>query len=163
MENLEKCTVAMLGGLCSQHVTGNTSRLNHPQSAIIRYMWFTIIRDNIEKANSTRQHLIESAELMDSLQWHHNEHDGVSNHQCLNCLPDRLFRRKSKKTAKLRFIGLCDGNSPVTGEFPAQRASNAEIISVWWRHHICCIDTLTFVGLIWRLWTVVFQCKWSNV
>ena len=35
MENFEKCTVAMLGGLCSQHVTGNTSWLNQPQSAII--------------------------------------------------------------------------------------------------------------------------------
>ena len=33
--NFEKCTVAMLGGPCSQHVTGNTSRLNQPQSVII--------------------------------------------------------------------------------------------------------------------------------
>ena len=35
MENFEKCTVAMLGGLCSQHVTGNTSWQNQPQSAIM--------------------------------------------------------------------------------------------------------------------------------
>ena len=35
MENFEKCTVAMLGGPCSQHVTCNTSRLYQPQSAII--------------------------------------------------------------------------------------------------------------------------------
>ena len=35
MKNFEKCTVAMLEGLCSQHVTGNTSRQNQPQSAII--------------------------------------------------------------------------------------------------------------------------------
>ena len=35
MENFAKCTVAMLGGPCSQHVTGNTSRLYQPQSAII--------------------------------------------------------------------------------------------------------------------------------
>ena len=35
MENFEKCTVAMLGGPCMQHVTGNTSRLNPPQSGII--------------------------------------------------------------------------------------------------------------------------------
>ena len=28
MENFEKCIVAMLGGPCSQHVTGNTSWLN---------------------------------------------------------------------------------------------------------------------------------------
>ena len=31
-----------------------------------------------------------------------------------------------KKTSKLRVTGLCAGNSTVTGEFPAQRASNAE-------------------------------------
>ena len=35
-------------------------------------------------------------------------------------------RRRSKKTSKLRVTGLCEGNSPVIGEFPAQKASNAE-------------------------------------
>ena len=41
-----------------------------------------------------------------------------------------------KKTSKNRVTGLCVGNSPVTGEFPAQNTSNAENISIWWRHHI---------------------------
>ena len=36
-------------------------------------------------------------------------------------------RRRSKNASKLRITGLCVGNSPVTGEFPVQRASNAEI------------------------------------
>ena len=40
-----------------------------------------------------------------------------------------------KKTPKLHVTGLCDGNSPVTGEFPAQRTSNAENVSILWRHH----------------------------
>ena len=53
-----------------------------------------------------------------SLQRRHNEHDGVSNHQPYDCLLSRLFRRRSKKTSKLRVTGLCAGNSPVTGEFP---------------------------------------------
>ena len=61
-----------------------------------------------------------------TLQWRYNECDGVSNHWRLNCLPNRLFRRRSKKTSKLRFTGLCEGNSPVTGGFPAQRTSDAE-------------------------------------
>ena len=65
----------------------------------------------------------------ESLQWRHNAHDGDSTHQPHDCLLIRLFRRKSKKTSNLRVIGLCAGNSPVTGEFPAQRASNAE--NVW--------------------------------
>ena len=63
-----------------------------------------------------------------SLQWRHNEHDGVSNHRCLDCLLNYLFRRRPKKTSKLRVNGLCEGNSAVTGEFPAQRVSNAENI-----------------------------------
>ena len=40
-----------------------------------------------------------------------------------------------RKQQKLRIIGLCAGNLPVTGEFPAQMASNAENVSIWWRHH----------------------------
>ena len=48
-----------------------------------------------------------------SLEWHHNERDGVSNHQHLDCLLNRLFRHRSKKTSKLHVTGLCEGNSPV--------------------------------------------------
>ena len=64
--------------------------------------------------------------------WRHDGCDSISNHQPHNC---HVFRRRSKKTSKLRITGLCAGNSPVTGEFPAQRASNAENISIWWCHH----------------------------
>ena len=71
-----------------------------------------------------------------SLQWLHNGHDGVSNHQRLDCLPNHLFRLRSNKIPKLRAIGLFEGNSPVTDEFPPQRASKAENISIWCRHHI---------------------------
>ena len=70
-----------------------------------------------------------------TLQWHRNERDGVSNHQPHDCLLNRLFSHRSKKTSKLRVTGLCAWNSPVTGEFPAQRASNAENVSIRWRHH----------------------------
>ena len=47
-----------------------------------------------------------------SLHWRHNDHNGVSNHQPHVCLLNRLFRRRSKKTSKLRITGLCVGNSP---------------------------------------------------
>ena len=60
------------------------------------------------------------------LRWRHNRRNSVSNHQPHDCLLNRLFRRRSKKTSKLRVAGLCAGNSPGTGEFPAQMASNAE-------------------------------------
>ena len=70
-----------------------------------------------------------------SLRWRHNERDGVPNHQPHDCLLNRLFRHRSKKTSKLRVTGLHAGNSPATGVFPTQRASNAENISIWCRHH----------------------------
>ena len=73
-----------------------------------------------------------------SLQWRHNGRDSVSNHQPHDCLLNRLFRRRSKKTPKLRVTGFGAGNSPGTGEFPAQMASNAENVSIWWRHHEVC-------------------------
>ena len=44
-----------------------------------------------------------------SLQWHHNGHGSVSNHQPHYCLLNRLFRPRSKKTSKLRVTGLCAG------------------------------------------------------
>ena len=70
-----------------------------------------------------------------TLQWRHNGRDSVSNHQPHCCLLNRLFRRRSKKTSKLRVTGLCVGNSPGTGESAAQMAINAENVSIWWRHH----------------------------
>ena len=81
------------------------------------------------------------------LRWRHNGRVCVSNHQPHDCLLNRLFRRRSKKTSKLRATGLCAGNSPGTGEFPAQMASNAENVSIWWRHHANCIA----IGKFWKL------------
>ena len=75
-----------------------------------------------------------SVKTLTVLKWSHNWRDGVSDHQPHDYLLNRLFRRRSKKTSKLRVTGLCAGNSPVIGEFPEQRASNAENVSIWWRH-----------------------------
>ena len=80
--------------------------------------------------------MIRSLNYGYSLQWRHNERDGTSNHQPHDGLPNGLSRRRSKKTSKLRITGLCEGYSPVAGEFPAQRASNAENATIWWRHHV---------------------------
>ena len=70
-----------------------------------------------------------------TLQWRHNGRSGVSNHQPHDCLLNRLFRHRSKKTSKIRVTGLCARNLPVIGKFPAQMASNAENVSISWRHH----------------------------
>ena len=65
-----------------------------------------------------------------ALQWHH-ECDGISNCLRLHCLLNSWFRRRSK----LCVTGLCVENSPVTGEFSAQKACNVKNVSIWWRHH----------------------------
>ena len=44
-----------------------------------------------------------------TLQWSHNGHDGVSNHQPHHCLLNRLFRHRSKKTSKLRVLAFVWG------------------------------------------------------
>ena len=77
------------------------------------------------------------------LRWRHNERDSVSNHQTRDCFLNRLFRCRSKKRLKLRVTGLCTGNSPWTGEFPAQMASNAENVSIWWRYHASIMNKVT--------------------
>ena len=74
--------------------------------------------------------------LLDTLQWRHNERDGVLNYRRFDSLLNRLFRSWSKETSTLCVTGLCAGNTPVTGEFPAQKASNAENVSIWWRHRV---------------------------
>ena len=70
-----------------------------------------------------------------TLPWRHNGRAGVSNRQSHDCVLNRLFGCRSKKTSKLRVTGLCVGNSPTSGEFPAQMGSYAVNISIWWRHH----------------------------
>ena len=60
-----------------------------------------------------------------SLRWRHNGRDGVSNNQPHDCLLSRLFRRRSKKTPKLRVTGLCAEpvNSP--HKWPVTRKMSA--------------------------------------
>ena len=60
------------------------------------------------------------------------------------------------KTSKLRVTGLWEGNSPVAGEFRAQKDSNVENISIWWRHH----EQEELYEHIW-LW-YLRQCKWFH-
>ena len=69
-----------------------------------------------------------------ALQWRHNELAGVSNHQPHDCLLNLIQTLIKENIIALRHWPLC-GNSPGTGEFPAQMASNAENVSTWWRHH----------------------------
>ena len=93
-----------------------------------------------------------------SLEWRHDERDGVSVPRRLDCLLNHLFRRRSKKTSKLRITGLCEGTSPVTGKFPAQRASNAEYVSIWWRHHVILLGDIASAGTLTHWGRVTHIC-----
>ena len=106
-------------------------------------------------------HLLYGGPLLGSLRSRHNGRYSVSNHQPHDCLLNRLFRRRSKKTSKLRVTGLCAGNSPGTGEFPAHWASNAKNVSIWWRHHACISKRLSVRkfgmverNLYWFVWFI---------
>ena len=117
---------------------------NEIQLYVVKLYHLAITRHDIHSKNK-------------SLQWRHNGHDSVSNHQPHDCFLNRLFWRRSKKTSKLRVSGLCAGNSSGTGEFPAQMASNAENASIWWRHHGCMTSFLTpswhwVIGTCQLLW-----------
>ena len=97
---------------------------------------------------------------MNALLCRYNGRDGVSNHQPHDCLLDRSFGRRSKKTWKLRVTGLCAGNSPVTGEFPAQMASNAENVSIWWRHH--AVYTKAFYPMVSPVGILPQSCDYCD-
>ena len=105
---------------------------------------------------------------VDPLQWRHIERDGVSNHQSMDCLLNSLFKRRSKKTSKLRVTGLCKGNSSVTGEFPSHRASNAKNISIWWRNLVSNKDITSYNAterfILSKQWYVIYPFKcWSRI
>ena len=93
-----------------------------------------------------------------TLQWRHNGRDSVSNHRRLDCFLKRLFRHRTKKTSKLRVTGLCEEDSPVTGEFLAQGASNAENVSIWWGHH----DVYLILGHIYDSYSILLGKEYPN-
>ena len=57
----------------------------------------------------------------------------ASNHWHLNCLLDRLFRHRSKKTSKLHWPLWGESTSD---QWPSQRASSVENVSIWWHHDV---------------------------
>ena len=115
--------------------TGHICIYGWVRSSVIRRKigWYTCPRcfmgwNSLSVGSGTKR-------LIKTLRWRHNELDGVSDHQPQDCLLNRLFGRRSKNTPKLRVTGLYAVNSPGTGEFLAQMASNAENVSIWWRHY----------------------------
>ena len=116
----------------SPQVTGGFSSQRASDAENVSIWWRHLV---YPKNMVTHESIMTWKRSPHSLRWSPNGRDGVSNHQPHDCLLNRLFRRRSKKSWKLRVIGICAGNSPGIGEFPAQVASNAENVSISWRHH----------------------------
>ena len=79
------------------------------------------------------------------IKWRHNGWDGVSNHQPHDCILNCFFQAQIKENIIAPRHWSRVGNLPVTGEFPAQKASNADDVSIWWRHHEPLLYTM-----VWR-------------
>ena len=114
------------GPAINKHYFCNRLYLRYTELFTVQLFWY----------HFTEVHVLRAWLAARSLQWRHNGHDSISNHQPRICFLNHLFRRRSKKTSKLRVTGLCAWNSPGTCEFPPQMASNAENVSIWWRHHV---------------------------
>ena len=69
--------------------------------------------------------------IENALHWRHNDHDGALN----QLFTQPFIQTQIKENIKApRHWPLC-GEFTGTGEFPAQTASDAENVSIWWRHH----------------------------
>ena len=94
-----------------------------------------------------------------TLQWRHNGRDSVSNYQPHDCLLNRLFRRRSKQTSKLRVICLCTGNSPGAGEFPAHGQLRGKCFHLMTSS---CIVTEITTRLIYFVSHAMHMGKWPH-
>ena len=84
--------------------------------------------------------------IQKTLLWRHNGSDVVSNHQPHDCLLNRLFGRRSKKTSKLRVTGLCVGNSPGPGNSPHKWPVTRKMFP------------FDDVIMIWKVFLTIFLC-----
>ena len=84
---------------------GLWNRISRRLNACWKTDW--AIEDQTKNLNSIARP--NDGRVFSPLQWRHNGRDSVYNHQPHDCLLNRLFRRRSKKTSKLRVTGLCVG------------------------------------------------------
>ena len=115
---LRDCSMGMLHAFGSSGSSGNKRTCAYLGSNRIQHSETSMLLENNK-----------------SLQWCDNEDCGVNNRR-LQCLFSRVLRHTSKKTSTLRATGALWGESTVDRWIPLTRASNAENISISWRHHL---------------------------
>ena len=81
----------------------------------------------------------------DTSQWRHNGQK-ASQITIPSIVCSTVCSGADKRKHQSSLTDLCEGNLPVTGEFPSQWASNAENVSIWWRHHyfLIAISNMTY-------------------
>ena len=130
--------------------TAQSYYLNQHWPSLVTHKWGTRRRwIKLVPANEIRAYLCKVSvtnwifSTLFLIRWQHNPWSCITLHWGrwrLKSPASRLFsepfvQAQKKQTSKLRVTRLCGGNSSVTGEFPTQRASNAENFSIWWLHH----------------------------
>ena len=145
------CIIRDIGVATLDCVTYGTGHLNYLNSSAGNFSGRVVM---ISASFDQKENVAVMAWCFDarSLQWRQNGGDGVSNHQRLDYILKSLFRRRSKKTSKLRDTSLCERNPPVAGEFPSQRAKIVENVSIWWCHHV-----REFIFVSW-----MFETNWNH-
>ena len=71
-----------------------------------------------------------------TLQWCHNESDGVLNHQHLNCLLKHFFMRRSKKYQSSKSLAFVRGIQQWLVDSPHKGPVTWINVSIWWHHHV---------------------------
>ena len=97
----------------------NHNKANHNKTVCIFLGIYCMIHGNNFNLNGYMRTCVPEEDTkagIITLRWRRNGRDSVSNHQPHDCLLNRLFRRRSKKTSKLRVTGLCARNSRTNGQ-----------------------------------------------
>ena len=104
-------------------------------------------------------------------------YDGTWTSLHLKSMATHLFNQhhiqaNTKENIKApHYLALCEGNSPLTGGFPSQRASNAERVSISWYHNagepteavccwLACVDPNPVAMYVWNV--MLRRCRLQN-
>ena len=140
--------------LCSKDLSGCRQRYHNISSFLVRWVRNPLVtaRFLAQRFSNAHNNILNDSRhdvFGNTLQWSHNDRDGISTHRRLHFIGQLLVQAQINETSKVRVTGLCAGNSSVTSEF-----SNVESVSIWWRHY----------G--WHLYQqsppVVARLKWAN-
>ena len=98
------------------------------------------------RCQQTAQLQAQMVQMGKTLWWRHNERDGVSNHRRYSTDCSGVDQRKK--------TGLCEGNSPVTGEFPHKGPVTRKCIHFMtssWKSNETGLSLWKNMSHMWRL------------